>query len=281
VAGVRGAQADVGGTSTWLAGIDPRTLSEVLALPMADGTTEDLRSGRIFVSDTTGLRPGDEVRVGFARTGERRFTVAGVYRSTSVIGDYLLTTADVDRNVTAPTDLTVLVTVAPGRTVAEAERAVDAALQNFPLVRADTVAEFANARRGTVDQAVNTVTALLALSLLIALLGVANTLSLSVIERTREIGLLRAVGMLRRQLRRTIRLEAAVIAAYGALLGAALGVTLGIAVSTVLLDRAAPALPVAGITTVVVGAALTAVVAAALPARRAARLPLLDAIHTT
>jgi len=116
----------------------------------------------------------------------------------------------------------------------------------------------------------------------IAVLGIVNTLALSVIERTREVGLLRAIGLSRGQLRRMVRLEAVVIAVFGALLGVAMGLVFGIALMASLQDEGLEVTSVPGVQLVVVvaGAALCGVLAAAVPARRAARLDVLRAIAT-
>ena len=138
-------------------------------------------------------------------------------------------------------------------------------------------AEFAESQGGQVDQLLNAMTVLLVLSVVIAVLGIVNTLALSVVERTRELGLLRAVGLQRRQLRRMIRVESVVIALYGALLGVLVGSAFGWALVRALEDQGVTefALPYGRLAVVVLVAALAGVLAAALPARRAARLDVL------
>jgi putative ABC transport system permease protein len=142
--------------------------------------------------------------------------------------------------------------------------------------RGEVVAE---ARR-SVDQLLNVVIGLLVLSVLIALLGVVNTLALSVLERTRELGLLRAVGLQRRQLRRMVRVESVLVSLYGGLLGVAVGTGLGYALVKALEDQGltAFAVPWGRLALVLVVAGLAGVLAAALPARRAARADVLAAI---
>jgi putative ABC transport system permease protein len=124
--------------------------------------------------------------------------------------------------------------------------------------------------------------ALLALAILIALLGISNTLALSIVERTRELGVLRAVGMTRAQLKRTVRWEAVIIAVQGALLGLVIGVFFGWALVTAMEDEGLNTftVPVRDLLVVVVLAAIAGVVAAVLPARRAARLDVLKAVVT-
>jgi putative ABC transport system permease protein len=135
---------------------------------------------------------------------------------------------------------------------------------------------------GFVDQMLGLVYAMLALAIIIALIGIGNTLALSIVERTRELGVLRAVGMTRKQLRSTIRWEAVIIAVQGALLGLLIGVFFGWALVTAMADEGLNTftVPVVSLVVVVVLAALAGVVAAVMPARRAARLDVLRAIVT-
>ncbi len=153
--------------------------------------------------------------------------------------------------------------------------------QQFPQVSIDTSAEFREQFEGTIDSALLVVNALLALAIVIALIGIANTLALSVHERTRELGLLRAVGMTRRQTRRMVRWEAVLVALFGSVLGVAAGTVFGWGVVSALpADSFGGSLtiPVPQIVQVVLLAAVATLVAAWLPARRAGKLNVLDAI---
>ncbi|MDQ1624842.1 MAG: putative transport system permease protein, partial [Actinomycetota bacterium] len=133
-----------------------------------------------------------------------------------------------------------------------------------------------------IDTVVNIISVLLILSIIIAILGVVNTLALSVIERTRELGLLRAVGMARRQMKRMVRVEAVIIAVFGGLLGIAVGSAFGIALQQALKSQGVSELgiPVTRLVEFLIVAGLTGVLAAWLPARRASRLNILNAIAT-
>ena len=141
-------------------------------------------------------------------------------------------------------------------------------------------AEYTAAVTGGLDLLLSVVYALLALAIIIALLGIANTLSLAVYERHREIGLLRAVGQTRRHTRRALRLESVIVASFGTLIGVVLGTVLGGALYATTSDSGGVTLPVVQLTVVTVLGALAGVLAAVRPARRAARLPILDAIAT-
>ena len=159
---------------------------------------------------------------------------------------------------------------------------LEAALEPFPTVEVTSQAEFKEQIRNQINQLLSLVYALLGLAVVIAILGIINTLALSVIERTREIGLLRAVGMTRGQMRRMVRLESVVIAVYGAVLGIALGLAFGVALQRALVDQGIEVLsiPWGLLIAVLVVAAFVGVFAAVWPARRAARLDVLQAVTT-
>ncbi|WP_232680611.1 FtsX-like permease family protein, partial [Nocardioides sp. R-C-SC26] len=159
---------------------------------------------------------------------------------------------------------------------------LDDALADQPIVTAMDQRAFAAQQREPIDQFVLLIYALLALALVIAVLGIVNTLALSVIERTREVGLLRAIGITRGQLRRMITLESIVIAALGAVLGVILGIGFGIALMSAVRDEGLEVISVPeGQVALFLGLSVViGVLAAIAPARRAARLDVLDAIAT-
>jgi len=156
-------------------------------------------------------------------------------------------------------------------------------LTTYPNVELMDMQEFTSTQQGFVDGILTFVTVLLGLAVLIALFGIVNTLALSVFERTHEIGLLRAVGMSRRQLRRTIRYESAIISTFGAVLGLALGGAFGWAIVTAMGDLGVTelAVPAGRLGVYLVVGGLMGVVAGLWPAWRAARMNVLGAIATT
>ena len=172
-------------------------------------------------------------------------------------------------------------TIADGVDADAARAAVDhASPTTYPQGEVQDRGEYSKAQTKNMDMLLNLIYALLALAVFIALLGIANTLALSIFERTRELGLLRAVGMTRRQLRATVRYESVIIALLGTTLGLAIGSAFGWSIVKALEDQGLDtfAFPVNQLAVVTVIAALAGVAAAALPARRAARLDILGAI---
>ena len=194
--------------------------------------------------------------------------------------DYLFDTSVLaDAGVTQTAEW-LAVSIADGAAPADVDALVAGLSDEYPYASVETAAEFRQRVEGMVDKVLTMVNVMVALAVIIALIGIANTLALSVFERTRELGLVRAVGMTRRQLRRMVRLEAALVATFGATLGVGLGLLFGFGVVAALPASFASGLsvPVVPIVVVVLVAAVAGVAAAWLPARRAGRLDVLDAI---
>ena len=166
----------------------------------------------------------------FAETGPTTIRIGGIYQSNALILSYLVSSAYFLAHFRAPHPGAVLVRTNgnPG-----AETAVTNALAPYGNVQVQTRAQFEQAQVSAVNKLLGLVYALLALAVLIALIGIVNTLMLSVLERTREIGLLRAVGMRRRQVRSMIRSEAVILATFGALIGIVIGTLMGLALVSV------------------------------------------------
>ena len=177
-------------------------------------------------------------------------------------------------------DAAVYVALGDGIDSEQARGALEAAVAGFPNVEVLDQAEAAAGRAAAVDQVLGLITVLLGFAVLIALLGITNTLALSIVERTREIGLLRAVGMTRAQLSRMIRAEAVLIAAVAAVAGTGLGVGLAAAILAGLSEDNpfVMKVPAGQLLTIVAAAVLAGLAAGLLPARRAARLDVLTAI---
>jgi putative ABC transport system permease protein len=174
----------------------------------------------------------------------------------------------------------VLVKIEEGADPATSQAGIESAVEDFGSVQVLDQVSFREQRASLIDQILGLVTALLMMAIVIAVFGIVNTLSLSVYERTRELGLLRAVGMSRLQVKRMVRSESVIIAVFGALLGMAVGVVFGWALQQALEPEGVTELtiPVVALIVYLVLAGLAGVIAAIGPARRAAKLDVLQAV---
>ncbi|MCW2542777.1 MAG: hypothetical protein JWM40_329, partial [Frankiales bacterium] len=267
-------------------GVNPSALEAVLKLTTVKGSLNTIGKGELAISKTEAKKldksAGDKVDVTWSRTGLQPMTIGAVYEDNQFAGGYLLSDKVFDVNVTEQLLGVIAVKRAADSTPVRSRAAIDAAVEPFPNVQVEDRAEFVKAQSDQVDLALNLITALLVLSVVIALIGVVNTIALSVVERTRELGLLRAVGMQRRQLRRMIRVESVAISVYGALLGLVVGLGFGWAIVQALSSQGITEfrVPFLRVFLVVLVAAVGGVLAAALPARRAAKMDVLKAIAT-
>jgi putative ABC transport system permease protein len=287
VAAVRYGEFRLDGARRFLSATDPDTIEEVTSLGVVEGDVGDLDGGGVFLStdvaESEALTVGDDLTMEFPVDGKTDVPVAGIFETTDIVGsDFLVSLDTYAEQYTTNLDSVVLATVASGVSTDDARAAIDTATSDFPNVTVENQAEFKETQAGLVDQLLGLITALLALALVIALLGITNTLALSVFERTRELGLLRAVGMSRRQARSMIRWESVIIAVIGAVLGLVVGGVFGWALVTSLADEGISefAVPTGQLIAYVVAAGAAGIVAAIPPARRAARLNVLEAIAT-
>lgn len=284
VTGYRMAPAEVDGSSTNLISADPQAMQQINDFGITEGSLNDLHSGEIAVlddiADGKGWSLGQSIPVRFAETGTQQFTLVATYAEGGAIGDYFVSLEAYDANIADRFDRQVLMTVVDGADFDAARTAVTAAAADYPQGDVQDRDEYRDAQTKNLDMLLNLIYALLALAVFIALLGIANTLALSIFERTRELGLLRAIGMTRSQLRTTVRYESVIIALLGTVLGLGIGTAFGWSIVKALSDEGLDtfAFPAAQLAVVTVIAALAGVAAAALPARRAARLNVLEAI---
>jgi putative ABC transport system permease protein len=232
-------------------------------------------------AEADSIEVGDTVAMDFASGVTRELEVIGIFEDDMIIDvDYLLDLTTWDEVGATQTDTWIGFSRADGITPEQAEAEFGPIADSYPLVDIASANEFIDTIEGIVDQVLTTVNVMVALAVIIALVGIANTLALSVFERTRELGLLRAVGMTRRQLRTMIRLEAALVALLGATLGVGVGILFGWATVVALPASITStlAVPVTRIVLLVTVAGVAGLVAAWGPARRAGRLDVLDAI---
>nr|WP_202494906.1 FtsX-like permease family protein [Streptomyces sp. SID4982] len=274
---------------TAAAAYGPR-LDDVVHLTYArGGTGSALADGRLamdagFARDH-GARVGSVLPVEFPGGRVARLTVGALTNLESpegfgTQGGIFLGLGTVDEYVPGGQDSVLYVNAAPGTDAAALRFSLESALKSYPQLQVRDQADYKKLVHDQISVLLFLVYALLGLAIVIAVLGVVNTLALSVVERTREIGLLRAIGLSRRQLRRMIRLESVVIAVFGAVLGLALGLVWGVCGQQVLALRGLKELqvPWGTIVAVVIGSAVVGVVAALLPALRASRMNVLAAI---
>jgi putative ABC transport system permease protein len=251
------------------------------AVPDRTGDTADVILLGEDAADDLGVGVGDTVPIEF-RSGYRTdLEVVAIYADTTIFEDPLVPDHVFDAGGATTTDEWVAAALPEGVTTAEMAPLVARFEAVYPQVSIDTASEFQDRFESTIDSALIVINALLALAIVIALIGIANTLALSVHERTRELGLLRAVGMTRRQTRRMVRWEAVLVALFGAVLGVGAGTVFGWGVVNALPSDTfggALSIPVPEIATVVIVAAAATLVAAWLPARRAGKLDVLEAI---
>jgi len=269
---------------------DPARLGKVLDLDVSAGSVQALGPQQLAVSnriaDDEGWKRGTKVPVTFSDGATTEFTVGAVYEARDIAGNYIVPRQAWTPHAVQDIDNTVLIRLDDGVNLETGRRAVErtAEAYNAPDVEdrqqyADSVGEFVNMMLGIVY-------VLLGLAILIALMGIANTLSLSVYERTRELGLLRAIGESRRQLRSMIRWESVIIAVFGTAGGLGLGVFLGWALvkaaSEGTGDMIAPSFsaPIGQLAVLLVVGAIAGVLAGLRPARRASKLPVLQAVAT-
>ena len=283
---VRGGGAEIDGKRSFVMGLTPAGGPEALALVPAAGDLSSLARGELAIgqdiADARHWTIGRQVRMTFGRTGTHTVRIGAIYQRSAVAGGYILGLDTFDRQFGDQLDQLLLVDYADGADSATVRHGVDKATASLPTVHVQDQSEYKAEVRNQVAQLLNFIYALLAMSIIVAVLGIVNTLALSVFERTREIGLLRAVGLSRRQLRRTVRLESTVIALFGAALGIVLGVVFGAAMQKALESEGVEVLafPVGTLIATFLISGVVGVLAAVWPAFRAGRLNVLRAIAT-
>jgi putative ABC transport system permease protein len=283
--GVYGDLGKVNGADTFLTGADdlPAAVTAFAMKPTA-GTLTPLPSGHLIMDDKTATRDhlsvGSTVTVQMARGSARDYTVQGIYAGTTVNAGMYFPIDDVNAGFHAPKPVQAFVILKPGASVDTTKRQVDDLLKDSPEVSVSKLDDYVAQQAQVFDFILVFVQLLLGLAMIIAVLGIINTLALSMTERTRELGLLRAVGMKRGQVMWMVTVESVVISVFGALLGIAVGAGLGAAVFQALRDQGFTklAFPWPLMVGYVVASVFVGLVAALLPAIRAARLDVLKAI---
>jgi putative ABC transport system permease protein len=277
--------AEVNGKVRYVASYDDIGAAvKILKMRAKDGTISSLSSGEIVLDEKTAkslhLGVGSTLSIQLPRAAAKDYRVTGVYRSSQLGNGILLPWSDAQAGFRSSLPVQAFAKVKPGTSVSAVKKQVDTILADSPEVSVQTRSEYVGQATQIFNFLLGVVQVLLFVALLIAVLGIVNTLILSVLERTRELGLLRAIGLRRSQAMRMITVESVVISLFGALLGIGVGVGLGAAVVRALKDQGFTqyAFPWVLMAVYVVAAAIVGVVAAVIPAIRAARLNVLNAI---
>jgi putative ABC transport system permease protein len=288
---VRTGRARVQGVPATIDAADPATLGQVLRLRLRTGALTDLREGTVLVSAGQArrhrLQAGQEVTVELPQTGPGGYRIAGVYDDTPLLAGYLLHLDSYAADYRRQRDRAAYLLVDPELLPAPGSQerdpkgtGVGSVLARYQNLGASSAADYTANLREETEFRSTLLQGLLWFVTLIALLGIANTQALSVVERTREIGLLRAVGMRARQVTRMIRAETLVVGLLGAMLGLLAGLAgAWLAVRALSgFPSARLVVPTAGLLGAMLVAVVACVLAARAPARRAARIDVLRAI---
>jgi putative ABC transport system permease protein len=282
--GIRSGVAQVYGKTATVMATDPSKAAALFNIGVQHGRLARMTSSGIAVSSPVAashqLRIGSLVPLTFPATGRKTYQVQVIYKVRELAGDYVLPLAAATANFPQALDSQIFVKLAPGVTASAGRHAIDRVLASYPNAALTDQAQYKEQQAQQVNQLLNLVYGLLALALVIAFIGIANTLALSNYERIRELGLLRAVGMTRGQLRSAVRLESLIISLLGAFEGLVLGIVFGWAIVAALRPQGITHLvfPVTQLLAVAAAAGLAGLVAAIAPSRHAARLNVLRAV---
>lgn len=268
---------------------DPAALASVLDVEVRDGSLGEMGDNAIAVAEDTaesaGYEVGSEVTMDFLDGQSESVTIGAIYSegAGNSVSTYIVPTDLWAPHTPVQVDISVLITLADGVDIGTGRAAVEEVTAGYGEPEVQDRDEYVEMQAGGIDLLLNIVYVMLALAIVIALMGISNTLSLSVHERTRELGLLRAVGQTRPQTRSMVRWESVVVALFGTVGGLALGTFLGWALMRAIRAEEGIgtfAAPVGQLVLVLALGAVVGIIAAIRPARRAARLDVLQAIAT-
>ena len=275
----------VDGRGQYVTTINPETIDGLWNIGLINATYSDLKTSNMFVSEKVAKKRniaiGSVLQTTFGDGSTRPLTVAGIYVNNE-IGDYIANSKLVDGSGIIMFDIGVYILTKENVDKAEAFAALDAAVKKYGQGELLTKQEYINKQSGQVNQLLGLIYGLLMLSVIISIVGIIITLLLSVFERQRELGLLRAVGMTRSQVRTTVRWESVITSLLGAVLGIILGIGLGWIIVFALKDQGLTSfkLPVGPTLVIMTMSFIVGLFAAIYPAWRATRVNILDALNT-
>jgi putative ABC transport system permease protein len=277
---------DNGGVE-FVTAIDPKTYGEIYDFDWIEGDDSLLAGlgadGALLergFADSKGLAVGDSFGVLGPSGARATFRVDGIYRDPVLATGFLIPFETYEKLAIEPAYDLAFARARPGVSAEQLKASIEKAVASYPTAKTQTTQEFNDEISGQVDQILFLLYALLAMSVIISLFGIVNTLALSVFERTREIGMLRAIGTTRRQIRRMIRYESVITCLIGAMIGIVVGVAFGYVMTKALEDDGLTfSVPWTQLVIFLVVSAVAGVFAAILPARRASRLNVLEALH--
>ncbi|MGB8860184.1 MAG: FtsX-like permease family protein [Ilumatobacteraceae bacterium] len=284
--GIQLGQARIDGADKAVTVVDPATVGELFDMQFVSGAVTALDDQGLLVSrdqaGTSHLAMGDTVKIEFLNGTSRTLKVEGIYAKDEMAGAFTISKSLYATSGGDQFDFSVFLIADRGASMSAVESAVRSVVDAYPMSKLETRHGYIESQAAQIDTFVNLVYGLLALAVVVAVFGIANTLSLSVYERTRELGLLRAVGATRAQVRSMVRWESVVTALLGAVQGVVVGTLLGWAVVLALRDQGFGEfiVPYFTLAVVLIVAVVCGVVAATRPASRASRLDVLASIHS-
>ncbi|MFI1408385.1 ABC transporter permease [Streptomyces sp. NPDC020707] len=282
----RTSPALVDGDTATLTGVNGDTIGRMISVDFSSGSLSEVTGNNIVVDDDTAQdnnwHAGSKVPVTFEDGAKEQFTVAGVYEGNSLLNGVVIDSAVLSAHMADVTDSKVMVKTEDGPKQATKD-ALEKALGDNPAINVQDRKDISNGIAKAITLLLNMLYGLLAMAVIVAVLGVINTLAMSVFERSREIGMLRAIGLDRKGIKRMVRLESLVISLFGAVLGLCLGAFFGWAAGELI----APSLPTYELVMpwgrlglFLALAAGVGMLAAVWPARRASKLNMLAAIKS-
>ncbi|MCN9241891.1 ABC transporter permease [Streptomyces sp. RY43-2] len=282
---LRFASSRIDGETEYVMGVNGATFTDLTDLTVDSGSMK-IGGAQIVVDEDTAKsrdwHTGSRLTASFEAGHKQQLTVAGIYRSTAMMRGIILDNATLSAHASHPSDLQVMVKMSDGAT-ASAKSALEKALGDNPAIQVQDKKDISNGISQSVTLMLNILYGLLAMAVIVAVLGVINTLAMSVFERSQEIGMLRAIGLDRGGIKRMVRLESLVISLFGGVLGIGLGVFFGWAAGRLVGTQISTyqlVLPWGRMAVFLLLAGLVGVLAALWPARRAARLNMLTAIKS-